>query len=111
MARLTIADLQQMKNDGRKIAAGVCYDVQMTRILERAGVDLLSVGDSVSRTFLGMESEDEFSLDAMLLFGRRWVALRSAPSSTWTCRRSSATRGRRRSRKPRAASRRRRART
>ncbi|MDE2837158.1 MAG: 3-methyl-2-oxobutanoate hydroxymethyltransferase [Chloroflexota bacterium] len=70
MARLTIADLQQMKNDGKKIAAGVCYDVQMTRILERAGVDLLSVGDSVSRTFLGMQSEDEFSLEAMLLFGK-----------------------------------------
>ena len=70
MARLTIADLQQMKVDGRKIAAGVCYDVQMTRILERAGVDLLSVGDSVSRTFLGMENEDEFTLDAMLLFGK-----------------------------------------
>ena len=70
MARLTIADLQQMKNDGKKIAAGVCYDVQMARILERAGVDLLSVGDSVSRTFLGMESDDEFSLDAMLLFGK-----------------------------------------
>ena len=70
MPRMTIADLQRMKDDGQKIAAGVCYDVQMTRILERAGVDLLSVGDSVSRTFLGMESEDEFSLDAMLLFGK-----------------------------------------
>lgn len=70
MARLTIADLQQMKRDGNKIAAGVCYDVQMTRIWERAGVDLLSVGDSVSRTFLGMESEGEFTIDAMLLFGK-----------------------------------------
>ncbi len=70
MARLTIADLQQMKVDGRKIAAGVCYDAQMTRILEHAGVDLLSVGDSVSRTFLGMEDEDEFTLDAMLLFSK-----------------------------------------
>ncbi len=70
MARVTIADLQQMKNEGRKIAAGVCYDVQMARILERAGVDLLSVGDSASRTFLGMETEDEFTLDAMLLFGK-----------------------------------------
>ena len=70
MARLTIADLQRMNDEGRKIAAGVCYDVQMTRIWERAGVDLLSVGDSVSRTFLGMEDEDEFTIDAMLLFGR-----------------------------------------
>ena len=70
MPRLTIADLQRMKDEGRKIAAGVCYDVQMARILERAEVDLLSVGDSVSRTFLGMEDENEFTIDAMLLFGK-----------------------------------------
>ena len=70
LSRLTINDLQLMKNKGEKIAAGVCYDVQMTKIWERAGVDLLSVGDSVSRTFLGMEDDSEFSLDAMLLFGK-----------------------------------------
>ena len=91
MPRLTIADLQQMKNEGKKIAAGVCYDVQMTRIWERAGVDLLSVGDSVSRTFLGMENEDEFTIDAMLLFGKAVsrVAERAAvnvdmPTATFT---------------------------
>ncbi len=70
LSRLTIEDLQVMKTKGLKIAAGVCYDVQMTKIWERAGVDLLSVGDSVSRIFLGMEDDLEFSLDAMLLFGK-----------------------------------------
>ena len=31
MPRLTIQDLQQMKRDGKKIAAGVCYEAQMAR--------------------------------------------------------------------------------
>ncbi len=40
MARLTVADLQKMKKDGKKIAAGVVYEAQMTRMFEKAGVDL-----------------------------------------------------------------------
>ena len=38
MPRRTVADLQQMKKDGKKIAAGVVYEAQMIRIFERAGV-------------------------------------------------------------------------
>ena len=53
MARLTLRDLQQMKRDGKKIATAVVYDFQMAQICERAGVDLLSVGDSLGRRFLG----------------------------------------------------------
>jgi 3-methyl-2-oxobutanoate hydroxymethyltransferase len=70
MARLTVADLQQMKRDGKKIAAGVLYDVQMAAIFERAGVDLLSVGDSVGRTFLGQANVDDFSVEEMMVFGK-----------------------------------------
>ena len=53
MAVLTVKDLQQMKRDGKKIAAAVVYDFQMTKIVELAGVDLLSVGDSLGRNVLG----------------------------------------------------------
>ncbi|NIO10709.1 MAG: 3-methyl-2-oxobutanoate hydroxymethyltransferase, partial [Deltaproteobacteria bacterium] len=45
MAKLTVNDLQQMKREGNKIAATVVYDFQMAQICERAGADLLSVGD------------------------------------------------------------------
>ncbi len=70
MARRTVADLQQMKKDGKKIAAGVVYEAQMTRIFERAGVDLLSVGDSLGRAFLGYQSGSEHGIDETLVFGR-----------------------------------------
>ena len=69
MARLTVADLQQMKRDGKKIAAAVVYDVTMTRVFERAGVDFLSVGDSFASYLLGARMED-VTVDDMLLFAR-----------------------------------------
>ena len=53
MAKLTVTALQQMKRDGQKIMAAVCYDYQLSRILDRAGVDLISAGDSAGHINLG----------------------------------------------------------
>jgi len=44
--RLTVAALQAMKRDGRKIAAVVAWDEGTARVLDESGVDLISVGDS-----------------------------------------------------------------
>ncbi len=70
MARLTIQDLQQMKRDGKKIAATVVYDFQMAKICERAGADLLSVGDSLGRRFLGHAGADDCTIDDMIPFAK-----------------------------------------
>ena len=73
MALMTVGDLQQMKRDGKKIAAAVVYDFQMTKICERAGVDLLSVGDSLGRNVLGHDHVDECTVDDMIPFARAVV--------------------------------------
>ena len=65
--KITIAGLQQMKRDGRKIVGVVVYDYQMAQIVDRAGVDIVSVGDSVGMNMWGHESEREVTLDQMLL--------------------------------------------
>jgi 3-methyl-2-oxobutanoate hydroxymethyltransferase len=65
--RSTPADLQQMKRDGRKIVGVVVYDYQMAQIADRAGVDVVSVGDSVGVNLWGHASEMEVTLDQMLL--------------------------------------------
>jgi 3-methyl-2-oxobutanoate hydroxymethyltransferase len=65
--RMSIARLQQMKRDGRKIVAVVAYEYQMAAIADRAGVDLLSVGDSVGVNLWGHRSELEVTLDEMIL--------------------------------------------
>jgi 3-methyl-2-oxobutanoate hydroxymethyltransferase len=62
-----IEALQQMKRDGRKIVAVVVYDYQMAQIVDRAGVDLVSVGDSVGKMMWGQESELDVTLEQMLL--------------------------------------------
>ena len=65
--QMSIPSLQQMKRDGRKIVAVVAYEYQLAAIADRAGVDLLSVGDSVGVNLWGRRSELEVSLDEMLL--------------------------------------------
>jgi len=73
MALLKIEDLHQMKRDGKKIAAAVVYDFQMTKIVERAGVDVLSVGDSLGRNVLGHDHVDECTVDDMIPFAKAVV--------------------------------------
>jgi 3-methyl-2-oxobutanoate hydroxymethyltransferase len=65
--RVTIAALQQMKRDRRKIVGAVVYDYQMAQIVDRAGVDLISVGDSVGKILWGHQSDLDVTLDQMLL--------------------------------------------
>jgi 3-methyl-2-oxobutanoate hydroxymethyltransferase len=66
-AKVTIPALQQMKRDGRKIVGVVAYDYQMAQIVDRAGVDIVSVGDSVGIHLWGQPSELEVTLDQMIL--------------------------------------------
>src|SRR5437773_4082948 len=56
-----------MKEDGRKIVGVVVYDYQMAQIVDRAGVDIVSVGDSVGVNLWGHRSELEVTLDQMVL--------------------------------------------
>ena len=51
--KVTIAALQQMKRDGKKIAGVVAWDTPMAKIADRAGVDLVSVGDFGRRQPVG----------------------------------------------------------
>lgn len=64
---MTIARLQQMKRDGRKIVGVVAYDYQMAQIVDRAGIDIVSVGDSVGMNLWGQRSELDVTLDQMIL--------------------------------------------
>jgi 3-methyl-2-oxobutanoate hydroxymethyltransferase len=66
-ARITIPALQQMKRDGVKIVGVVAYDYQIAQIVDRAGVDIVSVGDSVGMNLWGQRSELDVTLDQMIL--------------------------------------------
>jgi 3-methyl-2-oxobutanoate hydroxymethyltransferase len=64
---VTIAALQQMKRDGRKIVGVVAWDYQIAQIVDRAGVDLVSVGDSVGVNLWGRANPLEVTLGEMLV--------------------------------------------
>lgn len=68
--RVTLPDLQAMKRDGRKIVGVVAWDHQMARIVDRAEVDLVSVGDTVGVNLWGHDSPLEIGLDEMVLVAR-----------------------------------------
>ena len=67
MERIDIPALQQMKRDGRKIVGVVAWDTEMARIADRAGVDLISVGDSVGVNLWGQATETEVTMEEMLV--------------------------------------------
>ena len=57
-----------MKRDGRKIVGVVAWDTPTARAADRAGVDIVSIGDSVAVSLWGRESEGDVTLDEMLVF-------------------------------------------
>jgi 3-methyl-2-oxobutanoate hydroxymethyltransferase len=64
---LTPRDLCRRKRQGPKIVAVVLWDTQMARIADRAGVDLVSVGDSVGSNLWGRDNPLDVTLDELLL--------------------------------------------
>jgi 3-methyl-2-oxobutanoate hydroxymethyltransferase len=64
---VTIPALQQMKRDGKKSVGVVAWDYQIARIAERAGVDFVSVGDSVGVNLWGHANPLEVTLEEMLI--------------------------------------------
>ncbi len=66
-ATVTIPALQQMKRDGQKSVGVVAWDYQIARIADRAGVDFVSVGDSVGVNLWGHPNPLEVTLDEMLV--------------------------------------------
>ena len=66
-SKVTVPMLQQMKRDGRKIVGVVAYDYQIAQIVDRAGVDIVSVGDSVGNNMWGQSNLLEVTMDQMVL--------------------------------------------
>ncbi len=65
--RVTLATLRAMKPAGRKIVGVVAWDFQIARIADRAGVELVSVGDSVGMNLWGRTDPEDMTVDEMIL--------------------------------------------
>jgi 3-methyl-2-oxobutanoate hydroxymethyltransferase len=64
---MDLAGLQRAKREGRKIVAVVAWDAPTAAIAERAGVDLVSVGDSVGVSLWGRKAGEPVTIEEMLV--------------------------------------------
>ena len=64
--RVTTNVLQEMKQNGEKISMLTAYDFSMAKILDKAGIDVLLVGDSASNVMAGHETTLPITLDQMI---------------------------------------------
>jgi len=65
-AQVRVPDLRQKKLAGEKIAMLTAYDATMARLLDRAGIDVILVGDSLATVVLGQPNTLAVTLDAMI---------------------------------------------
>src|ERR1700744_6050180 len=65
--KVTIGALQAMKSAGRKIVGVVAWDYQVARIADRAGAEIVSVGDSVGVNLWGQRGPLEVTMEQMLI--------------------------------------------
>ena len=64
--KLTSAALRERKGRGEKIAAVTAYDVAFARLADRAGVDIVLVGDSLGMVVQGHSNTLPVTLDEMI---------------------------------------------
>jgi len=63
---VTTLSLLKFKKEGRKIVALTAYDYSTAKILDKAGVDLILVGDSLAMVALGHKTTHAVTVDEML---------------------------------------------
>ncbi len=64
--KITTHVLQEMKHNGEKISMLTGYDYSMAKILDKAGVDIILVGDSASNVMAGHETTLPITLNEMI---------------------------------------------
>ena len=64
--KITTRILQEMKNNGEKIAMLTGYDYSMARILDEAGIDIILVGDSAANVMAGFDTTLPITLNEMI---------------------------------------------
>ena len=68
--KITTQKIIQMKKDGKKIAMLTTYDYTMAQIVDRAGVDIILVGDSASNVMAGNLTTLPITIDQMIYHAR-----------------------------------------
>jgi len=68
--RIRVTDFKDRKARGQKITMLTAYDATMSRLLDRAGIDALLVGDSLGMVLLGYENTLPVTIDDVVYHTR-----------------------------------------
>lgn len=71
--KVTVPEIERMKQGGEKITVLTAYDYSFARILDEAGIDILLVGDSLGSVIQGQDSTLPVTLDEMIYHTRAVV--------------------------------------
>jgi 3-methyl-2-oxobutanoate hydroxymethyltransferase len=64
--KTTIPDILQMKSEGKKITMLTAYDFPLASFADKAGIDMILVGDSLGMVVLGYENTIPVTMEEML---------------------------------------------
>jgi 3-methyl-2-oxobutanoate hydroxymethyltransferase len=64
--KVTTLLLQEMKDKGEKISMTTAYDYPTALLVDRAGIEIILVGDSLAMTILGHETTVPVTMDEMI---------------------------------------------
>jgi 3-methyl-2-oxobutanoate hydroxymethyltransferase len=67
---VTVRTLREMKSRGERITVLTAYDFLFARLVDRAGTDVVLVGDSLAQVVLGLDSTLPITLDDMIHHAR-----------------------------------------
>lgn len=71
--KITARKIQSMKVEGKQIAMLTSYDFTTAKIVDKAGVDIILVGDSASNVMAGNETTIPITIDEMIYHARAVV--------------------------------------
>ena len=64
--KVTILDIQQAKDDKRKLTMVTAYDYPFGLLADEAGIDIVLVGDSLGMVVMGLEGTVEVTMENMI---------------------------------------------
>lgn len=66
---VTVPDFGRMKVEGTKISMLTAYDYSTAKLVDRAGIDAILVGDSLGNVMLGYDSTTRVTMANMITYG------------------------------------------